>query len=277
MSTSSLTDMSVFCAKLENLTENTQHHLHGHIEIFRVKSGFVRLYLNSTLSTYDVFTGDCALICSNDNHAIYPTARTSIETVSVPLSFITSLSNSFLRSSFIIPHSAFEENISYGELVDALLKHLICESEENSTSSYAVVKSLCASLCSVLFHLYSKRRTVTTISEIYFKIKDKSLVSSETLEKFSKVSDYISHNYTDSRINLSMLSKKSGLNKNFLSSLFPKIIGKHYTEYIHELRINHAIELMYQSDRNISEIAFLCGFETVQSFYNTFSKIFTTH
>jgi len=101
-------------------------------------------------------------------------------------------------------------------------------------------------------------------------------ISFETLEKFNNVIDYINSNYCDSNISLSVLSKYSGINKTFLSSLFPIITGSNFTQYLHRLRIERAIEHIYGFNKNISEIAYSCGFETIRSFNNVFKSVMGT-
>lgn len=253
-------------------SENT--HYHGHLELVRVKKGSCRLFLNSVPATFTVHCGDCVLINASDIHAFH-FYSTEIQRLSFPLSYVTSLGNEFKYASFVVPNTTLEENPEKKFLVDAIFSSLEANCDENGRDEYAdgLNKGLCTALCSIVFGFYDKRRTVATLHAADNRSCRSENVSDETIKKFNRVKEYISENYGNSSINLSMLSKKFGINRTFLSALFPRLVGCGYMEYIHELRINHAIELMYEKSGSISEIAYACGFETVQSFYNVFKTL----
>ena len=85
---------------------------------------------------------------------------------------------------------------------------------------------------SVMLSLYGSRRTVVSNNQDSVEPPpSRSGVSLETMEKFDSVVSYIDKNFTDSKINLPSLSAFSGLGKTFLSTLFPKLTGRSFTEY----------------------------------------------
>jgi len=250
-------------------------HCHSRVEIFRVTKGKIRMCFGINGSVYDAYKGDYVIIKSADIHRIFTSSDTCTEYVMFPLSFQALSENSYIRQSFIIPADVMEADSISKNLIDSIF---LCAQREYEkqikfSSASAVTKSLCALLCSVLLEKYSCRRT--TVSQNNDKAEKSAAysdenVSFETIEKFDKALFYINENFCDKGISLSVLSGISGINKTYLSSLFPKLAGKHFTNHIHHLRINRAIELMHGSEKNISEIAFSCGFETIRSFNNVF-------
>ncbi len=257
------------------IRKNEQYHCHSRMEIIRVTDGRIRMCLDMAKAVYDVYKGDCVIVKSSDIHRISPGEILNVEIVRFPLSF-SALVGSCIRSSFIIPAEIISENQATKNLIDSIFA-LLKSSYKNTASqdqTSQTTRSLCSALCSVLLDLYPKRRTTVSLSrDSTQNTSSGESVSFETIEKFDTVLSYVSDNFRDAKLKLSTLSSISGINKTYLSFLFPKLTGKHFTSYIHELRINHAIELMCSTEKNISEIALSCGFETIRSFNNVFKSV----
>ena len=63
-----------------------------------------------------------------------------------------------------------------------------------------------------------------------------------------------------------------GMSASAFSRSFKEIIGKNFKEYVDELRILRARELLTGSDLPIEAIALQVGYENVSSFYRFFKK-----
>ncbi len=221
---------------------------------------------------YDAFEGDFAVIKSPDVHKMLSFNGSHIEYLRFPVSYQNMCGSDYIRTSFVIPHEAFDND----KELEAVIKSVFSLLSKNEADS-GYIRGLCGSLCAVFLTLYPKRRTIQSIgNDSVEEIINKGTVSLETMEKFDEVVSYINANYTNSKINLSLLSKSSGLNKSFLSALFPKLTGSNFTDYIHHLRISNAMEMLTSSDKSISEIAYSCGFETIRSFNNVFKGVVGT-
>ena len=68
---------------------------------------------------------------------------------------------------------------------------------------------------------------------------------------------------------LYLLSQKS---PEHLCRTFKKYLGISPTEYVNNLRLEHAIVLLLSSDYQILEIALECGFDNLSHFYHIFKK-----
>lgn len=86
-----------------------------------------------------------------------------------------------------------------------------------------------------------------------------------------KVIEYITANY-DKDISLSDVSKNSNLSSGYLSKIFKDYIGKNFTQYLSELRIEKAKELLKETKLTVKEIGFRVGFNNIQTFMRTFKK-----
>ncbi|WP_276165345.1 helix-turn-helix domain-containing protein [Zobellia alginiliquefaciens] len=89
------------------------------------------------------------------------------------------------------------------------------------------------------------------------------------MESVKEISDFV-HNYPERQLSISELCRKSGLSPCKLQEGFKLMHGTTVTDYIREVRIEKAEELIKNTDLNISEVVYSIGF-TSRSY---FSKIF---
>ncbi|MBO5439160.1 MAG: helix-turn-helix transcriptional regulator [Clostridia bacterium] len=97
-------------------------------------------------------------------------------------------------------------------------------------------------------------------------------VKSEGYRTFKKSIKYIYANYTE-KIQIPYLAKLEGLSNSRFITLFSKDMGKTPSEYILDLRLGRACELLVATDKQISSIGTAVGYKD-QYF---FSKIFKKH
>lgn len=85
----------------------------------------------------------------------------------------------------------------------------------------------------------------------------------------ANIQQYIKENL-DQKLNLKEVALLFGFSQNYLSSMFSRYSGSSFVEYITEMKVAAAKELLAQGDLKIYEVADRLGFEN--SFY--FSKVF---
>lgn len=88
-----------------------------------------------------------------------------------------------------------------------------------------------------------------------------------------KAIDFIHANYT-AKIYVSDLAKISSMNANYFSSYFKKKMGMPVVNYINNLRIAKAAEMLVSTENNVQEIGDWCGFSSTASFYRAFKSIY---
>ena len=86
-----------------------------------------------------------------------------------------------------------------------------------------------------------------------------------------KLKNYINEHYNED-INLKMLSLICNMTPFYISRFFKDKTGKNYTEYLQEIRIGKARELLLKSDMSISEIAEKVGYSDYRVFIKMFKK-----
>jgi AraC-like DNA-binding protein len=96
-------------------------------------------------------------------------------------------------------------------------------------------------------------------------------VKEELLNRVEKAIDYIKSAYTED-ISLEQLATVSNLSKFHFTRIFKKITGKTPYQYLMQIRVTEAKNLLLHSNRSITEIAYEVGFNNPTSFYNFFIK-----
>jgi len=113
----------------------------------------------------------------------------------------------------------------------------------------------------------SLMQLVVFLSRAYAKSEPRQ---DNTIIRVAQIAAYIEKNFTES-FTLDQLSSMSGVSKWQLMRDFKNYFDTTPLSYIQHLRIKHAIELMRNTNRSITEIAYACGF----SDSNYFTRIFT--
>lgn len=93
------------------------------------------------------------------------------------------------------------------------------------------------------------------------------------LESIKPIIQFINDNFTD-KIYIDDLASAINLNKFQLCKRFKALTGGTIIEYINFIRLQHAAELLLNSDKSITEIAYSCGFASVQYFNKVCKKNF---
>ncbi|MBR6718986.1 MAG: helix-turn-helix domain-containing protein [Oscillospiraceae bacterium] len=88
-----------------------------------------------------------------------------------------------------------------------------------------------------------------------------------------KAKDYIDKNYMNEEISLKTTAEHVGLSPTYLSALFKREMKENFTEYLTEIRIRKAKELLCSTSKLVCEIAYEVGFRD----YRYFSQIFKKH
>lgn len=82
----------------------------------------------------------------------------------------------------------------------------------------------------------------------------------------------IIHAKLDQDISLQYIAEQVYMNHQYLSTLFKKVTGKRYIDYVIECRLEKAKKLLSETNLKIYEIAELSGYPNVKHFINIFRR-----
>ena len=95
-------------------------------------------------------------------------------------------------------------------------------------------------------------------------VKDRSLIC--------KIVEYIDHHYTE-EISLEQMSKALGYHYRYMSVMVNQFFHLPFPKVINRYRVNLACDLLAHSDKDITQIAYLCGFGSLRNFNRNFKVI----
>lgn len=116
--------------------------------------------------------------------------------------------------------------------------------------------------------LLSRAYEVLHILNVHFKCTDSITIEVDE-PRISKLLKYLHIHYAD-EISLDDLSKHAFLSSNYLSQFFRKKLNTTFTNYVYEIRLNHAFYELCNTDKHITDIALDNGFGRVDNFINRF-------
>ncbi len=80
---------------------------------------------------------------------------------------------------------------------------------------------------------------------------------------------YLGENYTRS-ITVETAARIAGMSRSHFLSVFRRVTGSTFTEYLNRLRCQRAIELLHRNELPLSQIANASGFSSVSNYYRAF-------
>jgi AraC-like DNA-binding protein len=79
--------------------------------------------------------------------------------------------------------------------------------------------------------------------------------------------------HSSEELSLSKLAKAVNISANHLSEKFKQVTGVNFVDYVARARFEEARDLLLNSDRRISEIAFAAGFQSLSQFNRVFKRL----
>ncbi len=86
------------------------------------------------------------------------------------------------------------------------------------------------------------------------------------MKRLEQAFTYINAHYCE-KITLEEVAASVYMSSNYFSSYFRKVTNISFSDYVTRMRINHARELLRETDKNVTEIAMECGFNNISNFY----------
>ena len=79
--------------------------------------------------------------------------------------------------------------------------------------------------------------------------------------------------HSDEELSLKKVAKAVSISSNHLSEKFKQVTGMNFVDYVARARFETARDLLLNSNRRISEIAFAAGFQSLSQFNRVFKKL----
>lgn len=97
--------------------------------------------------------------------------------------------------------------------------------------------------------------------------------NAENKEIVKNVKKYVEENYTDSFLNVNSIAEKFHRSSGYVSKMFREETGEGILDYINQLRIRKAQELLLTGKFLVEEVGEMVGYTSVRTFRRSFTKI----
>lgn len=103
-------------------------------------------------------------------------------------------------------------------------------------------------------------------------LHNEEVSTQQDMDRFEKILRYIQHNYADPSLTITKVADMFFYSKKYFSALFVKNTGTRFSEYLNQLRIRHAQQLIRQG-LSVSDVSTECGFSNASYFSKVFHRI----
>jgi len=237
-------------------------HYHPEIELVYVSNGEGKRQVGLHLSNYS--DGDLVLIGSNVPHTGF-TEYFDQERKEVVIQF----KPEFLGNSI---ENVFEfKKIS--KLLELSKQGLVFHGETKKNIGISMLGLQYESNFQQLLTLIRILESLASSDEFTILNKDDFSKSNSIIEneRINKIFNYIKINYKD-KVYLEEASNLIYMTKPSFCRYFKKHTGKRFTEFLNEYRINNALKLLAQTEMDIKNICYECGFNNFSHFNRLFKN-----
>jgi AraC-like DNA-binding protein/quercetin dioxygenase-like cupin family protein len=174
------------------------------------------------------------------------------------------LSEKMLSKNFALPLKSLLEKAKRGilfqrETIENVNKRIKILSEIQGFDAFI-------SLLSILYDLSISRNQSLLASQGYVGQFDLN-----QSQRISKVVSYIQENLLND-IKIKQVADLVNMSETAFSHFFKKRTQRSFSDYLTDMRISYAARLILETDRNISEVCFMSGFNNLSNFNRTFKS-----
>lgn len=244
-------------------------HVHSHdfFELMYVYSGSITHRIGEHVITLS--RGDCLLLAPGVYHSIdaFKPDDIAFNLIMYPmfftLDFLNLISSNSLITDFLLNTEEKREKqrflyfpCSEDEEVIETAEKILCEFLDPDVSSANISKCLLAVLFHNLLRVWKRNGSA---------VKPRSDVRNRDIRQ---IIQYIENNVATA--SLAEAATRFGYEKNYLSKMIKKAVGRSFIEIKHQVCVDYAKAMITDTDRSIAEIAQRVGFNNMSHFYKLF-------
>lgn len=221
-------------------------HFHSNIEILLVRKGRFHITVGSNSAT--LTEGGIAAVGSYEIHSFSSEPGTLVAVAIIPISRVPDYVNVHKSETFLTPFKQLECGFC---------------AYENIFRNFAGAKNdlMRQGLSYMLLGMVVDELGMTPIKHR----------SGDSLMVVRKMLFYMDSHFTED-VTLEKVATELGYNKDYLSKVFNDTIGIGFPNYLNNLRVRYAAQLLSTTDRSAEDIAFGVGFGNTHTFYDSFKS-----
>lgn len=250
---------------------NKPWHFHEEYELVWIRKSEGTKFIGDHISYFR--EGDLFLIGSNIPHLFrnnedYYDAGKGLQASSI---FIHFTEDSFGPGFFDLPElksvKLLLEQSAYALQINGHTRDMITASLEAMQEQSSPRRLI--SLVDILVLLSESKDMQSLLSHPFTQ---KHPATDRDTSRIQKVLEYVMQNFQHD-LYMPEVAALLNMSEASFSRYFRQNTQKTFSCYVTEVRISNACRLLLQGEENISQIAYLCGFENISNFYRHFKKI----
>lgn len=207
-------------------------------------------------------------IISKSSNAFYYPVELSTKLVN----FITSGNLPQVLELFNLLH---HENIEERSLPVHLLKYLMSDIRNTLLKArFALPSTTNKSDLDALDAKFNEHLSFKLCEDIAVSLTNMFQLSEEDPSLVSTIEKYIKSNYKDPSLCLNKISDEFHISESYFSHMFKEKTGTNFSTYLENVRMQEAMRLIRESDKNLSELYLLVGYNNATTFRRVFKKTF---
>lgn len=261
---------SFLCYEVQSPKFGFHWHYHPECEISYVKRGYGTRLVGDHVEPFEA--GDLLMLGSDLPHTLISDELFNISGQKMEVVVIQ-----FAPAIFESRSLEIEELAGVGKLLKDALRGLSFSSANNSTSAHQTVVALLEEMPQLKgFERYlALLKVLNSLSHLNStKLASEYYTPNKSLEseaRIGKVCSYI-HDHFSAEITIAKLADLAHMNEAAFCRFFKKMTGKTAINYINDLRIGKACQLLQEPSQSVGEIAYQSGFNSIPYFNRCFQK-----
>lgn len=259
-----------FMQTYHNLGLVTQAHIHDFIEVLYGVNCNYKIYADNTV--YDFKSGDMIIFHSNQLHSVISKDKGGGKHICLKFNINMLVESDVIhvktryKLPFLLKESEHKIFFKKEELFSTGISEImwgIYEEERDKKYGYEL---------NVVSDLY---KLVLFFLRMWEDCEDDNKINVADEGRIVEILKYIEENYDgeNERITVDKLAKMSYMSYSYFLRWFKKVTGKTFKQYVNTVKIDHAAQMLVNSDLSVSEIAIRNGFPTTSYFIKQFKNL----
>lgn len=234
-------------------------HHHARIEMNYVKKGMCMIHLDK--ETINFQEGEIMIICSNVEHTFEAGSKgTTLMQLEFLPEIFTSIDSTMKLSSIGLGQASVNLFSEQNHLIKIVNNVLIMRVIQRILDELSSKKT------------YFQHLVVMYYAELLILITrymDENILPVCNNYAMKRAITFVRSHYKED-ISVSIIAEEAGIGERHLRNLFVKYLNLSPLEYLNQIRINKAVELLRNTEKSVKEVCFECGFKSPQYFSRIF-------
>jgi AraC-like DNA-binding protein len=259
-------DKAFYIKELQQENFDAPRHFHPELELMMVFQSAGKRFVGDNVSDYS--SGDLVLLGPNIPHYWY--RETSVMDDGPVHALVIQFPQSFPGADLLnrLEMQEIKKLLHFSSQGIRFRPEVLAELREPALSiTKATGFTRIIRFLEILDHL-SRQHDFELLSSPGFN----AVPDQEDCSKMNRLYEYILENYTR-EISFREAARLADMNPSAFCHYFKKRTRKNFSQFVNEIRTGRAAKLLIESDLNVSEICFACGFRNLSNFNRRFREI----